>query len=70
MLPCGAAARLGVMTSRDVLIVLFEGVQSLDVSGPLEVFAGAGARAGEYRVATVAAGGGRSEERRVGKECW
>ena len=45
------------MTSRDVLIVLFEGVQSLDVSGPLEVFAGAGAGGGEYRVLTAAAGG-------------
>lgn len=30
-----------VMTVRDVLIVLFDGVQSLDVTGPLEVFAGA-----------------------------
>jgi hypothetical protein len=27
--------------NRSVLIVLFEGVQSLDVTGPLEVFAGA-----------------------------
>ena len=26
---------------RTVLIVLFDGVQSLDVTGPLEVFAGA-----------------------------
>ena len=45
------------MTSRDVLIVLFQGVQSLDVTGPLEVFSGAGARGGEYRVLTAAAGG-------------
>ncbi|WP_042396931.1 GlxA family transcriptional regulator [Streptacidiphilus carbonis] len=45
------------MTSRDVLIVLFEGVQSLDVSGPAEVFAGAGVRDGSYRVTTAAAGG-------------
>ncbi|MFC1405027.1 MULTISPECIES: GlxA family transcriptional regulator [Streptacidiphilus] len=45
------------MTSRDVLIVLFESVQSLDVSGPLEVFAGAGAQSGAYRVLTAAAGG-------------
>ncbi len=29
------------MASRGVLIVLFDGVQSLDVTGPLEVFAGA-----------------------------
>jgi transcriptional regulator GlxA family with amidase domain len=30
------------MPDRTVLIVLFEGVQSLDVTGPLEVFSGAG----------------------------
>ncbi|MFF9350630.1 GlxA family transcriptional regulator [Streptomyces sp. NPDC014734] len=29
------------MTQRSVLVVLFDGVQSLDVTGPLEVFAGA-----------------------------
>ncbi len=29
------------MATRDVLIVLFDGVQSLDVTGPLEVLAGA-----------------------------
>lgn len=29
------------MTQRSVLVVLFDGVQSLDVSGPVEVFAGA-----------------------------
>lgn len=29
------------MASRDVLMILFDGVQSLDVTGPLEVFAGA-----------------------------
>jgi transcriptional regulator GlxA family with amidase domain len=29
------------MAARDVLIVLYEGVQSLDVTGPLEVFTGA-----------------------------
>ncbi|PWS51842.1 AraC family transcriptional regulator, partial [Streptomyces sp. FT05W] len=29
------------MKQRSVLVVLFEGVQSLDVSGPAEVFAGA-----------------------------
>ncbi|WP_092625936.1 DJ-1/PfpI family protein [Actinopolyspora mzabensis] len=32
------------MRSRNVLVVLFEGVQSLDVTGPLEVFAGANER--------------------------
>ncbi|MCX5211999.1 DJ-1/PfpI family protein [Kitasatospora sp. NBC_00240] len=48
------------MTTRDVLIVLFEGVQSLDVTGPLEVFAGAGAAAGPgsgYRVRTAGPAG-------------
>ncbi|MFG2717818.1 GlxA family transcriptional regulator [Streptomyces sp. NPDC048416] len=30
------------MTQRSVLVVLFDGVQSLDVTGPAEVFAGAG----------------------------
>ncbi|MGW8379706.1 GlxA family transcriptional regulator [Streptomyces sp. ODS28] len=44
---------------RSVLLVLFEGVQSLDVTGPLEVFAGAGRVAGErgYRVRTASPGG-------------
>ena len=42
----------------DVLIVVFEGVQSLDVTGPLEVFAGAGAVAGRpYRITTAGPGG-------------
>jgi transcriptional regulator GlxA family with amidase domain len=44
---------------RAVLIILFDGVQSLDVTGPLEVFAGArderGTRA--YRVRTASLGG-------------
>ncbi|MEU0786201.1 GlxA family transcriptional regulator [Streptomyces sp. NPDC006173] len=43
---------------RTVLIVLFDGVQSLDVTGPLEVFAGAEAyRAGSYRVRTASLDG-------------
>jgi transcriptional regulator GlxA family with amidase domain len=52
------------MTVRQVLIVLFEGAQSLDVTGPLEVFAGASAhQAGEcgapaYEVTTASLGGG------------
>lgn len=29
------------MTQRSVLVVLFDGVRSLDVAGPMEVFAGA-----------------------------
>jgi transcriptional regulator GlxA family with amidase domain len=52
------------MTVRQVLIVLFDGVQSLDVTGPLEVFAGAeGHQAGgnggpAYDVTTASLGGG------------
>ncbi|MFE9811666.1 GlxA family transcriptional regulator [Streptomyces sp. NPDC005548] len=43
---------------RTVLIVLVDGVQSLDVTGPLEVFAGAEAyRAGSYRVRTASLDG-------------
>jgi transcriptional regulator GlxA family with amidase domain len=38
---------------RDVLIVLFDRVQCLDVTGPLEVFAN-----GDYRVRTASLGGG------------
>jgi transcriptional regulator GlxA family with amidase domain len=39
---------------RNVLIVVFDGVQSLDVTGPLEVFA----HAGGYRVETASLAGG------------
>ncbi|PKV88968.1 GlxA family transcriptional regulator [Streptomyces sp. TLI_146] len=50
------------MAQRTVLIVLFEDVQSLDVTGPMEVFTGAGhfARAvgDEYRVRTASLDGG------------
>ncbi|WP_422741454.1 GlxA family transcriptional regulator [Micromonospora sp. WMMD754] len=42
------------MSGRTVLILLFAGVQSLDVTGPLEVFAGAGPA---YRVVTASSGG-------------
>lgn len=38
---------------RDVLVVLFDEVQSLDVAGPVEVFAHAG-----YRIRTASLGGG------------
>ncbi|MFF9277102.1 GlxA family transcriptional regulator [Streptomyces griseosporeus] len=42
------------MPQRTVLIVLFDGVQSLDVTGPLEVFAGAEKRRpGSYRIRTA-----------------
>ncbi len=46
---------------RDVLVVLFDGVQSLDVTGPVEVFAGAAhcAEGGvsPYRLRTASVGG-------------
>ncbi|MFC8963313.1 GlxA family transcriptional regulator [Streptomyces sp. NPDC057094] len=43
---------------RTVLIVLFDGVQSLDVTGPLEVFAGAEThRADSYRIRTASLDG-------------
>ena len=35
------------MTARDVLVVLFDGVQSLDITGPMEVFVGANAALAE-----------------------
>jgi transcriptional regulator GlxA family with amidase domain len=45
--------------TRSVLIVVFEGVQRLDVTGPMEVFAGAGAATTQpYRI-TIAGPGGR-----------
>jgi len=52
------------MESRPVVIVTYPGVQSLDVAGPCEVFAGAGAAAhavgaaGSYAVRAVSVGGG------------
>ncbi|AOR30747.1 AraC family transcriptional regulator [Streptomyces fodineus] len=46
------------MPQRTVLFVLFDGVQSLDVTGPLEVFAGAEKKApGTYRVRTASLDG-------------
>lgn len=52
------------MPNRRVLIVLFDGVQSLDLAGPLEVFSGANRYvqayldgAAEYEVATASLGG-------------
>ncbi|MET8975523.1 GlxA family transcriptional regulator [Streptomyces sp. NPDC004539] len=46
------------MAERTVLVVLFDGVQSLDVTGPAEVFAGADAHApGSYRVRTASLDG-------------
>ncbi|WP_328836088.1 GlxA family transcriptional regulator [Streptomyces europaeiscabiei] len=43
---------------RTVLVVLFDGVQSLDVSGPMEVFAGAEQHTpGTYRISTASLDG-------------
>jgi transcriptional regulator GlxA family with amidase domain len=57
LLPRRAPARLGRV--RTVLIVLFDGVQSLDVTGPLEVFAAARDSQGghAYQVRTASPGG-------------
>ncbi|MCF1593991.1 GlxA family transcriptional regulator [Streptomyces muensis] len=47
------------MAQRTVLFVLFDGVQSLDLTGPLEVFAGAEKhRPGTYRIRTASPDGG------------
>ncbi|MET9504779.1 GlxA family transcriptional regulator [Streptomyces sp. NPDC006622] len=47
------------MAQRTVLVVLFDDVQSLDVTGPVEVFAGADAHVpGTYRVRTASLDGG------------
>lgn len=49
------------MTERSVLVVLFDGLQSLDLTGPLEVFAGAARQAGDpdaYRIRTASLDGG------------
>ncbi|MFJ3639220.1 GlxA family transcriptional regulator [Streptomyces sp. NPDC090108] len=47
------------MTQRTLLAVLFDGVQSLDVTGPVEVFAGAEViRPGSYRIRTASLDGG------------
>ncbi|MFF8926288.1 GlxA family transcriptional regulator [Streptomyces longwoodensis] len=46
------------MPQRTVLVVLFDGVQSLDVTGPLEVFAGAERHTpGTYRIRTASLDG-------------
>ncbi|GAB7106949.1 GlxA family transcriptional regulator [Streptomyces phaeofaciens JCM 4814] len=46
------------MTQRSVLIVVFDDVQSLDVTGPLEVFTGAGRHSGEpYEILTTSLDG-------------
>lgn len=47
------------MSSRNVLVVLYDGVQSLDVTGPVEVFAAAARFPGRapYEIRTVSLGG-------------
>ncbi|MFF4428711.1 GlxA family transcriptional regulator [Streptomyces sp. NPDC001513] len=47
------------MSSRNVLVVLYDGVQSLDVTGPVEVFAAVARFPGlaGYRIATASPGG-------------
>ncbi|UZJ33338.1 GlxA family transcriptional regulator [Streptomyces endophytica] len=46
------------MEQREVLVVLFDGVQALDVTGPVEVFSGAAqAVPGAYRIRTAALDG-------------
>ncbi|MFE0427259.1 GlxA family transcriptional regulator [Streptomyces sp. NPDC058953] len=48
------------MSQRPVLVVLYDGVQSLDVTGPVEVFTGAGWAVGDesaYPVLTASPGG-------------
>ncbi|MET9117082.1 GlxA family transcriptional regulator [Streptomyces longwoodensis] len=46
------------MPQRTVLVILFDGVQSLDVTGPLEVFAGAERHTpGTYRIRTASLDG-------------
>lgn len=48
----------GPVRGRDVLFAVYDGVQLLDVAGPVEVFDGASrARSGSYRVRLAAVGG-------------
>ena len=50
--------RIECMTQRTVLVVLFDDVQSLDVTGPVEVFAGAETHTpGTYRIRTASLDG-------------
>ncbi|MDQ0687662.1 hypothetical protein QF032_006708 [Streptomyces achromogenes] len=56
--PCRAGRRIVRMAQRTLLLVLFDGVQSLDVTGPLEVFAGAEQHTpGAYRIRTASLDG-------------
>lgn len=50
--------RIDRMAQRTVLVLLFDAVQSLDVTGPLEVFAGAEQHTpGTYRIRTASPDG-------------
>ncbi len=52
--PSHRPRRIGLMAQHTVLVVLFDGVQSLDVTGPVEVFAGAEKHTpGTYRIRTA-----------------
>lgn len=56
--PSSAPPRIEGMAPRTVLFVLFDGMQSLDVTGPLEVFAGAEQHTpGTYRIRTASLDG-------------
>ena len=56
--PSPEPPRIEDMAQRTVLFVLFDGMQSLDVTGPLEVFAGAEQHTpGTYRIRTASLDG-------------
>lgn len=56
--PSSGGRRIGGMAQRTVLVVLFDDVQSLDVTGPVEVFAGAEQHTpGTYRIRTASLDG-------------
>src|SRR4051794_15707055 len=56
--PSPVPPRIEDMAQRTVLFVLFDGMQSLDVTGPLEVFAGAEQHTpGTYRIRTASLDG-------------
>jgi transcriptional regulator GlxA family with amidase domain len=49
---------MDAMTQRSVLVVVFDDVQSLDVTGPMEVFTGAGRHSGDpYKIRTASLDG-------------
>ncbi|QUH04820.1 GlxA family transcriptional regulator [Saccharopolyspora erythraea] len=58
LLPPRPLTILGVVSSHDVAVVVYDGVQLLDVAGPVEVFDGATrATGGGYRVRVLSPGG-------------